>query len=618
MILLISSIFFIPSSEVFAEEKGKLNIENPKQLKDYVDQYFQANMEKNHVPGAIITIVKDGKVLLSEGYGYRDLEGKIPVQVDQTTFRIGSVTKNFTTTAIMQLYEQGKLDLHADVNKYLKNVQLKGKGDQPITIHHLLTHTVGYDESFKNMGGTPMSLEKYISIATPAQVRNPGTEAVYSNYSYAVLGKVVEDVSGQTYEQYIQSHIFDPLEMKGASFGRDSRLSKSYLSNGSQIVSTPYMPINGKPAGDIHATAPDLAKYMMAQLQSGKFKETLLKQQSSELMQSTHFSIDSKVSGIGYGLFEDVKRKHRAVVHGGSVDGFQSLMYLIPEKGVGIFLSTNGAEGFFLNDTFVKQFNKDFYPDSIIQTPSSSTTPMTQLKSELEGQYRTMRHAHHGYAKVSKLLQSPVQITVIGDGKIQVQLPIPGSDKLTFVEKKPYYFEEENGEDQLFVYKAKDGETHFSFSSLPFMPFEKLEIAEVFVPILVFGIFTLVLILTINILPSGWLIHLLRKTPHQGAMSRKWVVWVASVFYLGFLAVHVANLLDPYKLMGPKTIMWDLFTYLPILPFGFFLYQGWQWFKAERKQAMGWWRKISGDVLILTGILLMPWMVYWNLVGEFF
>ena len=357
-------------------------------------------------------------ILLSEGYGYKDLDKKIPVEVEKTTFRIGSVTKNFTATAIMQLLEQGKLDLHTDVNKYLKNVQLKAKGDQPITIHHLLTHTAGYDESFKNMGGTPMTLEKYVSVAMPAQVREIGTESVYSNYSYAVLGKVIEDVSGMTYEEYIQTHIFERLDMKGAGFGQDSRLSKSYFWDGSKMMSAPFMTINGKSAGDIYATAPDLAKYMMAQLQSGELKEELLQTETSKMMQATHFAIDSKVAGISYGLFEDVKRKHRAVVHGGSVDGFQSLMYLIPDKGIGIFLATNGADGYLLNDRFIKQFNEDFYPDVKLQTPSTSTTPMTQLKSELEGSYRLMRYVHQGYAKVSQLLQAPIPIKVIGDGKV--------------------------------------------------------------------------------------------------------------------------------------------------------------------------------------------------------
>ena len=200
-----------------------------------------------------------------------------------------------------------------------------------------------------------------------------------------------------------------------------------------------------------------------------------------------------------------------------------------------------------------------------------------------------------------------------------MQLPIPGSDKLTFIEKEPNYFEEVNGRDQLFVYKTKSGETHISLSSLPMMPLEKVEtLTDLLLPLLLLQIFLLVLVLTVFILPSGWLWHRLRKKPQTGGMSHKWIVWLASLLYLVFVAVHFANLLNPYSVMGPKTIVWDFFTYLPLMLFVFFLYQGWCWFKIERKGTVGWWRKVSGDLLVLTGILLTPWMIYWNLVGEFF
>jgi len=121
---------------------------DPLELEAFLDDFFAKEMTKEHVPGAAVALVKDGKIFFSKGYGYADLEKKIPVVPDKTLFRVGSISKLFTTTAVLQLVEQGKLKLDDDVNKYLKRFQVKNTYPKPVTVANLLTHTDGFDSEW--------------------------------------------------------------------------------------------------------------------------------------------------------------------------------------------------------------------------------------------------------------------------------------------------------------------------------------------------------------------------------------------------------------------------------------------------------------------------------------
>ncbi|HEY5729380.1 MAG TPA: serine hydrolase domain-containing protein, partial [Anaerolineales bacterium] len=190
------------------------------EIEEFMDNLFAKDMAENHIAGAAVSIVKDGQLFFAKGYGYSDLEKNIPVDPEQTLFKIGSVTKLFTWMAMMQLVEQGKLDLDADVDTYL-DFHIADTYPQPITLKHLMTHTSGFEDLHADM----VTLDEenlappreWLVSHIPARVRPPGAVAAYSNYGAALAGYIVARVSGQTYSQYVQEHILDPLGMNSTT-----------------------------------------------------------------------------------------------------------------------------------------------------------------------------------------------------------------------------------------------------------------------------------------------------------------------------------------------------------------------------------------------------------------
>jgi CubicO group peptidase (beta-lactamase class C family) len=177
-------------------------------------------MEDHHIVGVAVSVVKDGKLFFAKGYGYADLENNIRVDPEATLFKLGSLTKLFTWTAVMQLAEQGKLDLDADVNTYL-DFRIPDTYPQPITLKHLMAHTSGFEDLHAEMVTLAeenlLPPREWLASHIPARVRPPGEVAAYSNYGAALAGYIVARVSGQSYSQYVQEHILDPLGMEGTT-----------------------------------------------------------------------------------------------------------------------------------------------------------------------------------------------------------------------------------------------------------------------------------------------------------------------------------------------------------------------------------------------------------------
>jgi CubicO group peptidase (beta-lactamase class C family) len=189
---------------------------DPAELEAFLDDLFAKDLEEYHIAGAAVSVVKDGKLFFAKGYGYADLENGIPVDPEQTIFRVGSVGKTFTWTAVMQLVDQGKLDLNADVNTYL-DFHIPDTYPQPITLKQLMTHTSGFEDvlldSVVSDAKDLIPAREWLVSHMAARVCPPGDCAGYSNYNAMLAGYIVARVSGQPYDQYIQEHILDPLGM---------------------------------------------------------------------------------------------------------------------------------------------------------------------------------------------------------------------------------------------------------------------------------------------------------------------------------------------------------------------------------------------------------------------
>src|SRR2546421_1624590 len=192
-------------------------------LEAFLDALIPAQLQNRDIAGAVVSVVKDGRVLLAKGYGYADFAAKKSVVADKTLFRPGSISKTFTAIAVMQLVEQGKLDLDRDVNDYL-DFAIPKTYPEPVTLRRILTHTAGFEETLKNLFVPSASdvrpLRDYLIAAMPVRIFPPGKVPSYSNYAVTMAGYIVERVSGEPFEKYITAHILDPLRMEHSTFAQ--------------------------------------------------------------------------------------------------------------------------------------------------------------------------------------------------------------------------------------------------------------------------------------------------------------------------------------------------------------------------------------------------------------
>ena len=348
-------------------------------LNAFFDGMMPLQIQQGNIAGAVVAVVKDGQVVFAKGYGYSDLKTKKPVSPDDTLFRVGSVSKLFTWTAVMQLVQDGKINLDTDINQYLDFHVNEPRGK--ITMRDLMTHTPGFEEAIKDLiSDNPAhmsSLGDYLKTHQPQQIFAPFTTGAYSNYGAGLAGYIVQRVSGQPFDDYIEQHIFQPLGMTHASFRQPLPANLAPLmSQGFQVASggpKPFELVNPAPAGALAVSAMDITHFMIAQLNNGSYSQPgfginvqmacpngncagvptpllvtqILKPETAQEMHSRQYAPDPKVNGMCLGFYEDSRNGHRVIAHGGDTIYFHSDLHLILDANVGLFVSFNslGREG---------------------------------------------------------------------------------------------------------------------------------------------------------------------------------------------------------------------------------------------------------------------------------
>ena len=315
----------------------------------FLDALIPSQLRNRNIAGAVVSVVKDGQVLFQKGYGYADVEEKKPVLPDQTLFRPGSVSKLFTATAVMQLVEQGKVDLNRDVNDYL-DFAIPKTYPEPVTLRQLLTHTGGFEETLKNLFVAHESdikpLRTYLMNEMPARIFLPGKIPSYSNYGFTLAGYIVERVSGEKFERYIENHILKPLGMNNSTFEQPlppqlgPQMSKGYLSASKKPRDFEW--VQAAPAGALTTTAADMTRFMLAFLQDGAVDGvSILKPETVRQMETRQFEFDPMLPGLGITFMEYLIDPVRIIAHGGDTVYFHSDMILVPDAHLGYFLSYN-------------------------------------------------------------------------------------------------------------------------------------------------------------------------------------------------------------------------------------------------------------------------------------
>ncbi|PYV64544.1 MAG: serine hydrolase, partial [Acidobacteria bacterium] len=215
-------------------------------LQAFLDGMMPLQLAREDIAGAVITVVKDGKPFLAKGYGYSNVEKKIPVSTDATLFRPGSISKLFNWTGIMQQVELGKLDLDRDVNDYL-DFKIPQTYSKPITLRNIMTHTPGFEETEEELFVANASdlkpLDGYVKAHLPVRIFPPGTTPAYSNYATTLAGYILQRVSGEPFDDYVEHHVFQPLEMSHSTVRQPLPDNlKPLMSNGYDVASEPAKP----------------------------------------------------------------------------------------------------------------------------------------------------------------------------------------------------------------------------------------------------------------------------------------------------------------------------------------------------------------------------------------
>jgi len=382
----------------------------PKELEAFLDEFFKEKMDKLNIPGLVLVLVRDGDIFFSKGYGYADLERKKAVIPDQTLFRVASIAKLFTATAVMQLSEQGLLHLDTDVNKYLSHFQLDADYPEPITIANLLTHTAGFRGgsigSITRDESEVMPLKDYVVLKKQPRALPPGQVINYSNYGYNLAGYLVEEISGMPFAEYVDRNILHPLGMEQSSFdwtaNQAPELTKSYIFEKDNYKVIPYEYGLSKPApcGSLISTAADMARFMIAHLQDGRCgDDQILGAQTVREMHQQHFTNHVKLPGTCYGFYEYYGNDLRAIFHDGDLSGFCSRFFLMPDHDLGFFVCNNGnSSGFRMQ--FTTAFLNRYFPSAVEPTPPLTPADFANRAELFIGGYRSAAQDINSLAKL--------------------------------------------------------------------------------------------------------------------------------------------------------------------------------------------------------------------------
>jgi CubicO group peptidase (beta-lactamase class C family) len=428
----------------------------------WLDGLMPTALHTGEVPGAVVVVVKDGQILVQKGYGFSNHEKRTPVDSRTTLFRPGSVSKLFTWTAVMQLVEQGKLDLDADVNTYL-DFKIPARDGQSLTLRQIMKHTSGFEESAKNLltyGETGVSLESVLKGYIPPRMFAPGSTPGYSNYATGLAGYIVQRVSGLMFDDYIDQHIFKPLEMRHSSFRQplpqDMRPNMSVGYKTRDKPGEGFEIVNMPPAGSLTATGEDMGHFMISHLQHGRFGSAqILKPETARLMHESVTRSLPDLNGIALGFYQQNINGRRVVAHGGDTVYFHSDLLLFLDDHVGLFVSVNApgkdGQGAFLRDQLFHEFADRYLPGTETSARVDPATARAHAKL-IAGRYIGTRRADSTFLSLVQLL-SPTTIEANPDGTISAA---PYGPPRKYVETGPFLWHEVGGHDRLQAI-VKDG-----------------------------------------------------------------------------------------------------------------------------------------------------------------
>ncbi len=594
-----------------------------KSIQAFFEKEVPRLKKKYNIMGVTAAAVLQGQVVWAKGYGWSDKKSKKPVDPNKSLFRMGSISKLFTWTAVMQLVEQGKLNLNADIQAYLgKDVVLPKTFKQPITIAHLMAHTPGFEDNLLGLFHKDPAKSKTLKQVVQnvlKRVRPPGIQVSYSNYGSMLAGYIVERVSGMPFEDYVKKHIFQPLGMKYATFRQNlpaslqpwlaagytySKKTKSYKPQAFEIV-------QGTPAGSLSASATDMARFLIAHLQNGDYgNQRILKAATVHRMHNTHSRMAPEAQGMAHGFFE-MRKQPRVLGHGGDTVYFHSLCIMLPKFQTGFVVSTNTSTGSPLYFDLFTSFLNHFFPMATGKTLAQTCKTKDTNLAKFVGRYHANRRSESNFMKLISLGMA-VKVDVAKEGGLRIKsfmFPKP----MRYVQVSRTVFQEVNGSEQVvFLYNKAGRPDGLLLNTLPVITFVRPPCYETLgMQMFVIGFACLLLLTGFIFRPSGWMLFFSRKHKVTGiarlaGLTGFFMILVYLVVVLvGVLTIQEDVIFHEPNLVGLKVAYLGLLCSLVMVYFSVVAWRQSFWGVAGR---------IHYSLLTIASLGLFWFLFYWKFI----
>lgn len=593
-----------------------------KEIDTFMGQYIDVSS-----PGAGIAVVKDGKIIFSKGYGYADIENKKTIDPMTTVFEYGSVSKLFVWTAVMQLVEQGKIDLNEDIKTYLpKEFASKLKYEKPITMLNLMSHTAGFEEYPFDLIQTSKenvkTLEEILIEGQPKQVYEPGSTIAYSNYATSLAGYIVEHLSGKPFSQYEMEHIFNAVRMENTS-GHPTLADKPELENqkalgyikaNEQFVNGVWSYVPHYPAGAVNGTLEDLARYAIALTPKDNEPSSLFANRKTlDEMFLQSYTPHENLASNAHGFWE-YDGKVRGVGHGGNTVAFSANMVVVPEERLGVVVLTNAAGEMDINYGIMKLVLGN--PDQQVAV----TSQQLPNAKEMEGTYIASRTSKSSFLEWLLGISSVLKVESVNENEIKISAY--GMEG-TYVQTSPYFYELTSSTSMLDpkVFFEVDGDKVKRVTSgqvadyLPLewdrqLPWYYISLAIIVLSLLYFGI-------TLVVMLISWLRNRNKVNIKSGQKWHVWMTVLGAVFVLNNVLLLVRSIVALSTMSLPFAdikwhilLNWALLVVAAVCIVGSLL----QWRVGQLTKGQKFVRYSSLIMLLLLIVVLLNWN-FFNIIA---
>ena len=607
----------------------------------WLDGYMPGALRAADIPGAVVVVVKDGKILTARGFGYANVDKRTPVDPDKTLFRPGSVSKLVTWTAVMQMVEQHKLDLDTDVNTYLDFKIPPYKG-QPITLRQIMTHTAGFEEAVKGLllynPKEHVSLESYLKRWTPTRIFAPGTTPAYSNWATTLAGYMVQRVSGEDFDSYLDHHIFGPLAMKNSTFRQPLPANLAGQMSGGYVAGKDkgFEFVEPAPAGSLSSTGTDMARFMMAHLNNGELDgQRILQPATAQMMHDSPLdkvnpmSLMPPLNRMQLGFFETNINGREVIGHLGDTNAFHTSFHMYMKENAGLYMSFNSpgkaaaVQG--LRTGLFEDFSDRYFPNVAPPDGRVDAKTAAQHAQMMAGHWIVSRRIDTSFLAGLSWLLGQETVGVGPKGELIIpSLVNAGGRPRQWIEIAPFVWRDTDGHGRVAAKVINGQVVRWTFDlAAPFEVYDRVPAGLStgwILPALCLSI--VVLLLTALSWPLGWLVRRRYKAPSdfEGRAlfvqrANRLTASLSIVLLLGWVIALTVLLSD---ITGAGAGLDAVFWLLQILSLIVFIvavpvaaWGVWQTWGDKRR----WTRKLWSVLVLLAALMLLYFAARFNLLA---